>query len=111
MRTPRAVGISAGVARVAELVDAGDSKSPGRKAVRVRVPPRAWRGCVNPTTAMTVLLVEDDPGIREGMTELLSERDEVVAVATVQEAEILLNQRRFDLVITDLQIGRDAAGG
>src|SRR3546814_7025206 len=34
------------VARLAESVDAGDLKSPGRKAVRVRVPERApcgWR--------------------------------------------------------------------
>ena len=31
-----------GLARVAELVDAGDSKSPGFTALRVRVSPRAF---------------------------------------------------------------------
>src|SRR4051812_10337621 len=35
------------VARVAELVDAGDSKSPGLTALRVRVPPRACSRSLN----------------------------------------------------------------
>ncbi len=60
---------------------------------------------------MKVLLVEDDPSIREGMTELISELAETCPVASVREALALLAKEHFELVITDLRIGGDRDGG
>jgi DNA-binding response OmpR family regulator len=60
---------------------------------------------------MKVLLVEDDPSIREGMTELISELADTCPVATVREALAHLEREHFELVITDLRIGGDRDGG
>ncbi|MGA9521936.1 MAG: response regulator [Myxococcaceae bacterium] len=60
---------------------------------------------------MKVLLVEDDPSIREGMTELVSELAEACPVASVGDALAHLEQEQFELVITDLRIGGDRDGG
>ncbi len=60
---------------------------------------------------MKVLLVEDDPSIREGMTELVSELAEACPVASVRDALAHLEQEHFELVITDLRIGGDRDGG
>ncbi|MCY1041743.1 response regulator [Corallococcus sp. bb12-1] len=56
---------------------------------------------------MKVLLVEDDPSLREGMGELVSELADVQAVGTIHEALSALKTDRFELVMTDLRI----AGG
>ncbi|RYZ38450.1 MAG: response regulator [Myxococcaceae bacterium] len=56
---------------------------------------------------MKVLLVEDDPSLREGMGELVSELADVQAVGTIPEALSALDTDRFELVMTDLRI----AGG
>jgi DNA-binding response OmpR family regulator len=61
---------------------------------------------------MKVLLVEDDDGIREGMSELISDHGgEVVAVPDVVAAQRALTTNRFDLVLADLRIGADSVGG
>ncbi|MDC0707518.1 response regulator [Stigmatella sp. ncwal1] len=60
---------------------------------------------------MKVLLVEDDPSLREGMGELLSELAEVRMVGQVAEALAALNEERFELVLTDLHISGNAQGG
>ncbi|ADO72019.1 response regulator [Stigmatella aurantiaca] len=60
---------------------------------------------------MKVLLVEDDPNLREGMGELLSELAEVRMVGQVREALAALREERFELVLTDLRISGDAQGG
>jgi DNA-binding response OmpR family regulator len=56
---------------------------------------------------MKVLLVEDDPSLREGMGELVSELADVQAVGTLDEALRALAADRFELVMTDMRI----AGG
>ncbi|NPD28458.1 response regulator [Corallococcus exiguus] len=56
---------------------------------------------------MKVLLVEDDPSLREGMGELVSELADVQAVGTLDEALRALAAGRFELVMTDMRI----AGG
>ena len=53
---------------------------------------------------LRVLLVEDDPGVREGLTELLEEICEPVAASTVEEAMERLASGRFGLVLTDLSL-------
>ena len=62
---------------------------------------------------MKVLLVEDDPSLREGMSELVSELADVQAVGTIDEALRALAAERFELVLTDLRIagGRDDGRG
>lgn len=60
---------------------------------------------------MNVLLVEDDPSIREGMTELVGELADVRPVSTVSDALQAFSTEVFDLVITDLRIRGDAKGG
>jgi CheY-like chemotaxis protein len=60
---------------------------------------------------MKVLLVEDDPSLREGMGELLSELAEVRMVGQVAPALEALQEERFDLVLTDLRIAGNAQGG
>ncbi|MHA7630966.1 response regulator [Corallococcus sp. M7] len=56
---------------------------------------------------MKVLLVEDDPSLREGMGELVAELADVQAVGTLDEALRALAADRFELVMTDMRI----AGG
>ena len=59
---------------------------------------------------MKILLVEDDPSLREGMLEALEELAEVHATSSVAGALDALAANRFALVMADLHIG-DAQGG
>ncbi len=53
----------------------------------------------------TILIVDDEPGIREFIAETLSEGDhEVVEAGDGPEAARLLRDRAFDLMITDLRM-------
>lgn len=60
---------------------------------------------------MKVLLVEDDPSLREGMEEVIAEFVGVRTVASVESALATLRAERFDLVMADLRIGGAATGG
>jgi len=60
---------------------------------------------------LKVLLVEDDPSLREGMEEVISELVDVRTVASVDSALAALRAERFDLVLADLRIGGAATGG
>jgi CheY-like chemotaxis protein len=60
---------------------------------------------------MKVLLVEDDPSLREGMAEVIAELVEVRTVAAVDSALVALREERFDLVLADLRISGAATGG
>lgn len=60
---------------------------------------------------MKVLIVEDDPSIREGMAELVGELADVRAEGTVEGGLGALKATAYDLVITDLRIGTDRDGG
>jgi CheY-like chemotaxis protein len=60
---------------------------------------------------MKVLLVEDDAGVREGLSELVSEQATVHDVGSVPEALAALRAELYDLVLTDLRIGGDRLGG
>jgi CheY-like chemotaxis protein len=57
------------------------------------------------STASSVLLVEDNEDIREGLSILLeSEGYEVVAVGTAEEGLARLQKQRFQLVVTDYML-------
>lgn len=59
-----------------------------------------------------VLIVEDEQSIRDVLAELFEvEENEVAAVATLEEARSALEQRPFDLIITDLRLGGRRDGG
>ncbi|WP_223632128.1 response regulator [Corallococcus sp. EGB] len=60
---------------------------------------------------MKVLLVEDDPSLREGMSELVAELADVQAVGTLDEALRVLAVERFELVMTDMRIAGGHADG
>ena len=57
------------------------------------------------STKATVLVVEDEPMIREAMRSILSTRGHSVVLASDGEEAIrLLQRRRFDIVFTDLSM-------
>jgi DNA-binding response OmpR family regulator len=59
----------------------------------------------------TILLVEDDPSLREIIEEVLSEEAYYVIVAhSGQEAFQLARQTRIDLLLTDYMLGGDIDG-
>ena len=63
---------------------------------------------------MKVLVAEDDPGVREGLEDLISERALVVAVSSVDEALRALDAAdgdQFRLVIADMRLGGEHTGG
>lgn len=60
---------------------------------------------------MKLLLVEDDPSLREGLTELLSELAQVVPTASVEEALGALDRQVFEVVLTDLRLEGAKRGG
>ncbi|MDY7232866.1 response regulator [Hyalangium rubrum] len=60
---------------------------------------------------MKVLLVEDDPSLREGMGEVIADFVDVRTVASVDAALAALREERFELVLADLRIGGAATGG
>jgi DNA-binding response OmpR family regulator len=53
----------------------------------------------------TVLVVDDEPGMRNFLTKTLSPRaSRVMEAGSAEEAEALLLQHRFDLVILDITL-------
>lgn len=60
---------------------------------------------------MRVLVVDDDPSMREGLADILSPGAEVRTAGSALEASDALALSSFDMVITDLRIGGDYAGG
>jgi len=59
----------------------------------------------------TVLLVDDDPAVRESIGQVLEEQGaRVTAAATVGEADDQLRQEHFALVLTDLRLDRGTEG-
>ena len=52
----------------------------------------------------SVLVVEDDMGLREVLHEFLSEEYPCYAASTVEEAMTLLDANRFDVVLTDISM-------
>jgi PAS domain S-box-containing protein len=58
-----------------------------------------------------ILFVDDEPSIRETLPKILSARGHtVVTAATVAEALGIITSQRFDLLISDLNIGHPADG-
>src|SRR4051812_37194963 len=60
---------------------------------------------------MRVLLVEDDPAVREGMTEVLEEVAPVELCTSADAAIARLSVPGLGLVVTDLHIGRSKSDG
>jgi ActR/RegA family two-component response regulator len=59
----------------------------------------------------SVLVVDDDPGIRETLAIILANNGfEVTTAATVSEALGAINMRFFDLLVSDLNIGEPGDG-
>src|SRR5499425_3030213 len=59
----------------------------------------------------SILFVDDEPGIRATLPAILSGFGfEVTAAATVPEALGLIANRRFDVLISDLNIGQPGDG-
>jgi signal transduction histidine kinase len=64
-----------------------------------------------PVSARRILLVEDEPGVRNAMRMLLRiEGFNVVPCATAEEALQRLGAEKFDLVITDYHLGEGRTG-
>lgn len=63
------------------------------------------------TSGRRMLIVEDDPDIRELLVELFDETADVVAAGTLDDALDALRRTPFDFVITDLQLGPKRDGG
>lgn len=60
---------------------------------------------------MKVLLVEDDPAVREGMVDVLSEVAPVDTATTVEAALQRLQGEGVGLVVADLLMGNGRQGG
>ncbi len=60
---------------------------------------------------MKVLVVEDDASLREGISDVLAELAEVRSAGSVDAALALLQQERFELVLTDLRLAGMGKGG
>lgn len=52
-----------------------------------------------------ILIIDDVPGIRNLLSEFLSENYDCVAVGSAEEALALLREAKFDLVISDITLG------
>jgi two-component system response regulator GlrR len=80
-------------------------QQPAPPATRApRVPVRPVTIAAPPATA-TILLVDDDPAVREGLARVLvAERWHVVTAASGEEALVRLADRQPDLLITDLRM-------
>ncbi|MDR2592588.1 MAG: diguanylate cyclase [Chitinispirillales bacterium] len=59
-------------------------------------------GTGNAFLGRSILVVDDDPAIREFLAGALSERYKVASAASAEEAVELIGKSEFDLVITDL---------
>ena len=53
-----------------------------------------------------LLIVDDEPEIRNVLSEMLSETDQCVAVNCAEEALALLSTESFDLIISDIAMER-----
>jgi CheY-like chemotaxis protein len=88
------------------LVDEADSKSAAADpASRFESGEGHWG-----VGLMKVLLAEDDPGVREGLAELVQDQAQPIEAGSLEEALDRLATHRFDLVLTDLMLDgvRDA---
>jgi PAS domain S-box-containing protein len=113
------------VQRIARLLGAGikvDSK-PGEGSVFSFKLPRARGDAVAPATQAAeretatggggalVLLVEDEPGVRNAMRVLLElDGYEIAVAATFEEAQSLIEGARFDLIVTDYHLDHGHTG-
>jgi PAS domain S-box-containing protein len=114
------------VQRIARLIGAGikvDSK-PGEGSVFSFKLPRARGDAVAPSTQAAeretatgggggalVLLVEDEPGVRNAMRVLLElDGYEIAVAATFEEAQSLIEGARFDLIVTDYHLDHGHTG-
>lgn len=59
---------------------------------------------------MKLLLVEDDPGVRDGLADVLGEVAPVQVTTTLDGALKALRAQPFGLVFADLNLGRTAGG-
>lgn len=58
-----------------------------------------------------VLLIDDDPDVRESLRRMIALEHDVEAVGSVDRANLLLEERVFDLVVCDLVMpGRSGLG-
>ena len=65
-----------------------------------------------PMAGRTVLVVEDEQGIRDVLAELFEvEGADTTAVGTLDEARAALARQTFDLIVTDLRLGGKRDGG
>ena len=65
-----------------------------------------------PMTWQSVLVVEDEQGIRDILAELFEvDGGDTVAVGSLDEARAALARRPFDLIVTDLRLGGKRDGG
>ncbi|WP_224367690.1 response regulator [Hyalangium versicolor] len=63
------------------------------------------------TFRASILLVEDNEDIREGLSTLLeAEQYDVSAFSSAEEALIRLEKQRFDLIITDYMLPGESGG-
>lgn len=67
---------------------------------------------LHPSSDRAVLVVEDEPGIRDVLAELFEVDGTAIATAaTLEEAKAALASREYDLVVTDLRLGGRRDGG
>lgn len=64
-----------------------------------------------PLRNASVLIVEDEPSIRETLAELFDGAGDVVTAGTLADALAALRERAFDLIVTDLRLGCARDGG
>jgi len=58
-----------------------------------------------------ILLVDDDAGVRRSMARLLDPPHSIDCVPSVAGARAALNQTQFDLILLDINLGKDAPTG
>lgn len=80
-----------------------------RSGLKIRRPLKASR-FESGEGHLKLLLVEDDPGVREGLVDLLEEVAPVQVATTLEAALKLLERERFGLVFADLNIGPSGGG-
>ncbi|NMP14818.1 sigma-54 dependent transcriptional regulator [Thalassotalea sp. Y01] len=57
-------------------------------------------------TSKLVLVVEDDPGLREAVVDTMSLSEyQCIEADSAEQALVILNQRKVDMVVTDVQMG------
>jgi CheY-like chemotaxis protein len=63
-----------------------------------------------PTFPLRVLLVDDEPAIRQSLQEILTREGHTVRAAGTAEAALALMDKPFDLLLTDLNLGSGEDG-